>query len=89
MRLAPGTLGPTACRISGRYVMHSTNAVGRYSMHAGTLSIDCISPSFFMAPSLPVTGQRWSGCVFARLAQVRLVCDLILPVVLLISRGAP
>lgn len=47
MRLAPGALGPTACRISGRYVMHSTNAAGHYSMHAGTLSIDCISPSFF------------------------------------------
>lgn len=68
-------LWATACRSSGRYVMHSTNAAGRYSIHTCTYLSTTVSPPHFMAPSLPVTGQR-SGCLLGLL-----VCSLILPVV--------
>lgn len=80
-------LGATACRISGRYVMHSTNAVGRHSMHTGTLSIDRICPSFLHRLACPSLA---SGLVASwSFGAVRLVCALILPVVLLVQPGSP
>lgn len=48
----------TACRMSGRYVMHSTNAAGRYLFQCTPYLSTVSPPHFFMAPSLPVTGQR-------------------------------
>lgn len=78
----------TARRISGRYVMHSTNAAVAYSMHAYYLST--VSPPHFYGAWLD---HHWPAVWFVfwvwrtwavGLVRVR---SLILPDGLLVSRG--
>lgn len=84
MRPAPWA---TACRMSGRYVMHSTNAAGRYLFNAYPIYLLYLPLIFLWRLACPSLASglvdSWSS------GAVRLVCDLILPVVLLVQPGTP